>query len=216
MAGQELTWNGKYPLINNTIFWRKLLVNYAILGVAADILLGVAFLAAMKNILAENALMAPVILLMPLFAIIPILLLFIVYHLLSMLYISTVRHGTEALYVINASGVGCAIKDYRLFGQETYDPEYNYTPGDPGDNVKFFYGYMSPDNYDQYRRSSFQRILWHKVRSVRIYEDKPAIEIRGGLLRMPVILFCTSENLEDAIRLIRDHTDHSVCRLLYK
>lgn len=149
---------------------------------------------------------------MPVMIIIMIIWMPIAYHIISMLWVSGVKHGVDATYVVNNTGVGCILKGFRLLGPHYPDLEYTYDPDYWGIEVNYLSSYADIHDALQKGKSTFRLIKWPKVKSVYLYPDKLAIEVRGELLRMPVILFCTGYNYESIVQLIYIHVDHSLIR----
>ncbi|BAI62164.1 hypothetical protein MCP_2092 [Methanocella paludicola SANAE] len=209
---QEAVWTGKYPLIKNKILWRKLLANYAILGLALYISLFV-ILSSIFIITSLDPITSILLgLIAPLMIIAMIIWMPIAYHIISMLWVSGVKHGVDATYVVNNTGVGCILKGFRLLGPHYPDLEYFNDPDYWGSEVNYLSSYADIHDAGQKGKSTFQLIEWPKVKCVHLYPDKLAIEVRGELLRMPVILFCTGYNYESIVQLIYIHVDHSLIR----
>lgn len=202
---QEKVWTGKYPLITNRILWKKILANYALLGSGLYISL-FAILSSIFFITTFNPFSSILFgLMMPVMIIMMIIWMPIAYHIISMLWVSGVKHGVDATYVVNNTGVGCILKGFRLLGPHIPDLEYSCNPDYWGNEINYLSSYTDFSDDIQKGKSTFRFIEWPKVKSVHLYPDMLAIEVRGELLRMPVILFCTKDNYHSTILLIHSH-----------
>jgi hypothetical protein len=203
------TLSGIFPLVNNGILWRQLLINYAIVGFIGYVFFAIIF--AVVNIMYYDSISIPFIMIMPVapvtFAILPIILLFILYHLFSMVWASRGKKGVNAWLMINDEGIGCELEGYKLFGRDYAEPFDTLADISWSKEVQFFIQNIGLDNVDHAMKSTYRRILWPRVKRVKIYEKKMAIEVKGELFRLPVIFYCTEDNYVEAVRAIGEHVE---------